>query len=114
MHFLKALFLFFLLPFSGISQNFTLFQNLQYKTIPGVAANLLRLDVYRPNNITGLKPVMVYVHGGYWRNGDKDNVDSKARLFTDSGFVFVSINYRLSPEPIDTQSTTAVRFPIHP
>jgi hypothetical protein len=57
---------------------------------------------------------MVYIHGGYWRNGDKANVDSKARLFTDSGFVFVSINYRLSPEPIDTQSTTAVRFPIHP
>lgn len=57
---------------------------------------------------------MIYIHGGYWRSGDKNSIGSKAKLFTDSGYVFVSINYQLSPDPIDTLSATAVRFPVHP
>jgi acetyl esterase/lipase len=57
---------------------------------------------------------MVYIHGGYWNAGDKSSVGNLSRLFTDSGMVFVSVNYRLSPNPIDTLSPTAVRFPIHP
>jgi arylformamidase len=96
------------------AQNYTLCSNIPYNTLTGVSQNLLNLDVYKPTNFIGSRPVMIYIHGGYWRNGDKNNIHSKATLFTDNGYVFVSINYRLSPEPVDTLSTTAVRFPIHP
>lgn len=94
---------------------YTLTSNIKYDNIPNVDANLLSLDVYEPNASSGFKPVMVYIHGGSWNAGDKAwYVGDMAKLFTDSGYVFVSINYRLSPNPPDTLSTTAVRFPTHP
>jgi len=41
---------------------------------------------------------MVFIHGGSWRFGDKRMVARKDAFFTSHGFIFVSINYRLSPE----------------
>ena len=46
--------------------------------------------------------MVVYVHGGGWRAGDKSNqIAGKVNLFTGAGYVFVSINYRLSPTDAD-------------
>lgn len=45
-----------------------------------------------------LRPVVVFVHGGAWRAGDKRVGRDKAAWFTQAGFVYVSINYRLAPE----------------
>lgn len=105
---------FCLLTSISFSQHYTLHQNLPYDTISGVSPNLLSLDIYEPLNVTGLRPVMIYVHGGSWKGGNKTNVGSKADLFTSNGYVFVSLNYRLSPDPPDTSLVDAVRFPIHP
>lgn len=54
------------------------------------------LDLYVP---AGAKdcPVFVWIHGGGWRAGDKSGVQEKPKAFTDKGFAFVSINYRLVP-----------------
>jgi acetyl esterase/lipase len=72
------------------------------------------LDVHLPaGGGTGL-PVMVYVHGGGWRNGDKGNTAYKDELFTGAGYVFVSLNYRLSPDPPDLAAANRVMFPDHP
>ena len=68
----------------------------RYRVIDGVARNAHSLDIYRPNNLEGC-PVMVYVHGGSWRRGDKREVHDKHLAFVDRGWVFVSINYRLAP-----------------
>ncbi|MFW5697629.1 MAG: alpha/beta hydrolase [Fimbriimonadaceae bacterium] len=46
-------------------------------------------------------PVVVMIHGGGWRIGDKANrniVEPRATHFTENGYVYVTINYRLSPE----------------
>jgi acetyl esterase/lipase len=57
---------------------------------------LQSLDVYAPK--TGSeRPIMVWVHGGGWRKGDKAQVGVKPQAFVDKGFVFVSVNYRLVP-----------------
>ena len=55
-----------------------------------------RLDIYGAGGAG--KPVMIYVHGGGWQVGDKSRVHSKADFFTGEGYLFVSVNYRLSPE----------------
>jgi acetyl esterase/lipase len=59
--------------------------------------------------------VLVYVHGGGWHRGDKANkILKKVDQFAQKeGWLFVSVNYRLSPDPIDLTSTRAVRAPIH-
>ena len=56
-----------------------------------------RLDVYAPRSAERA-PVMVYVHGGGWKRGDKSAVGRKVGFFTGMGWVFVSANYRLLPE----------------
>jgi acetyl esterase/lipase len=71
---------------------------------------LQRLDVYgfAPSNGCDGAPVVVYVHGGGWRKGDKRVVADKATFFNGLGDVFVSVNYRLSDPPRDPNR------PIHP
>lgn len=90
------------------------FAGIQYHTIPGVNANLLSLDVYVPKGGAASKPVMVYVHGGSWRTGDKANTAFKDEFFTNQDYIFVSLNYRLSPNPPDTSDQNRILYPIHP
>jgi acetyl esterase/lipase len=54
------------------------------------------LDVYAPRGATNL-PVMVYIHGGGWRKGDKKGSGDKEAFFTKNNWILVSANYRLGP-----------------
>jgi arylformamidase len=54
------------------------------------------LDVYAPEGAKNL-PVVFWIHGGGWQAGNKSMVGVKPQAFTEAGFVFVSINYRLLP-----------------
>src|SRR5207244_9456839 len=60
------------------------------------AHELQVLDVCSPKGAKDL-PVVFWIHGGGWQAGDKKDVQLKPQAFTDKGFVFVSINYRLLP-----------------
>ena len=66
----------------------------------------LSLDLYRVEQPNA--PVMVYVHGGGWRRGNKSNVDAKPAGFNGQGFIFVSVNYRFIPEVDVTQEVRDV------
>jgi arylformamidase len=55
------------------------------------------LDIYAPPSARNL-PVVFWIHGGGWEQGDKSQVKLKPHWFMDKGFVFVSTNYRLLPE----------------
>jgi arylformamidase len=73
--------------------------DIRYANTPGVDAKSQSLDIYAPKDAKNA-PVIVFIHGGGWRNGDKSNpgVGSQpAAHFCAQGFVFVSINYRLTP-----------------
>lgn len=86
---------------------------IQYKTVPGVDPNLVSLDVYHFEEQTTRRPIVVYVHGGGWAIGDKANsMENKTALFSSLGYVFVSVNYRLSPSTF-SNDPNRVKFPIH-
>jgi arylformamidase len=55
------------------------------------------LDLYAPASGSD-HPIVVWIHGGGWRQGDKRGVQQKPQAFVDKGFVFVSINYRFVPQ----------------
>lgn len=63
-----------------------------------------RLDIYAPTGLDAdaALPVIVFIHGGGWRAGDKAGYEFAGRAFSARGFVTVVPNYRLSP---------AARFP---
>ena len=54
------------------------------------------LDVYAPAEGSD-HSVVLWLHGGGWRAGDKSAVQKKPEAFVEMGFVFVSTNYRFVP-----------------
>lgn len=61
---------------------------------------LQRLDVYRPAKAQGA-PIIVMVHGGAWRLGNKSmgrGVANKVSHWVGKGWLLVSLDYRLLPE----------------
>jgi len=81
--------------------------------IEGVDPNLLSLDLYVAEGEAEKRPVLIMIHGGGWRGGDKASpviVGAKMRHFVGAGYVYASINYRLSPrEP----GGEGVQHPVH-
>ena len=68
-----------------------------YARIEGTDPALTSLDIYAPLAASNL-PVVIFVHGGGWDSGDKRlQGERKAEWLNAAGYVFVSINYRLSP-----------------
>ncbi|MGF1578664.1 MAG: prolyl oligopeptidase family serine peptidase [Gemmataceae bacterium] len=57
-----------------------------------------RLDLYLPPPVNGPTPVIIWVHGGGWRNGSKDRCP--AIRFVQNGYAVASINYRLTKHAI--------------
>lgn len=45
-------------------------------------------------------PLLLFVHGGGWKRGDKDNATEATKVdhYTGLGYAFASINYRLVPD----------------
>ncbi len=56
-----------------------------------------QLDVYRPQDASGLLPVVVYIHGGAFHALSKDTHWLMALGFARRGYVVFNINYRLGP-----------------
>lgn len=57
---------------------------------------LQSLDVYSPGDGRN-HPVIIWIHGGGWKQGDKAGLQKKPQAFVDKGFVLVSVNYRFAP-----------------
>lgn len=86
---------------------------IQYKSVNGVDANLLSLDIYHYGQTSSQKPVVIYVHGGGFAIGDKaNNMTNKQNLFSSLDYILVSINYRLSPEIYSTDPDR-IMYPTH-
>jgi len=61
-----------------------------------------KLDIYQPKKIKTNCPVVVFIHGGAFKMGDKAGfMDQTAiKKIVDAGFIVASINYRLSSEAL--------------
>ena len=66
-------------------------RSLVYKRVNGL---VLTLDLYRPEGVSGLLPVILCVHGGHWDAGGKDRCP--AVTLVQDGYAVASINYRLA------------------
>jgi arylformamidase len=70
------------------------------------------LDVFSPAEGKD-HPVILWIHGGGWKKGDKSSVQKKPQVFTDKGFVFVAINYRFLPQVTMKEMTGDIAKAIH-
>ncbi|MCR9202861.1 MAG: alpha/beta hydrolase fold domain-containing protein [Planctomycetaceae bacterium] len=66
--------------------------DIEYARVDG---ERLLLDVIRPAH-SRRAPVVLFVHGGGWKNGDKKSGHKQAGWLVEHGFAVVTINYRLT------------------
>jgi len=78
-----------------VPEGVTLHRDLEYGRVGDRA---LLLDLYVPENAEGRLPLIVWVHGGAWRAGNKSNCP--AIRLTAQGYVVASVGYRLSQEAV--------------
>jgi len=76
-------------------EDVTIHRDVTYAT---VGKKKLLLDLYVPKIEQGSPPLLVWIHGGGWRNGSKNSC--KIISETNRGYAVASINYRLSQEAI--------------
>jgi acetyl esterase/lipase len=70
-----------------------------HKDIPYVADDLAKhkLDVYVPKDKKNF-PVMIFLHGGFWRSGDRSLYPLFGSRFAEAGIAVVVPSYRLMPQ----------------
>jgi acetyl esterase/lipase len=71
--------------------------DIAYRTDKDADPERHKLDIYTPK---GLKefPILVFVHGGTWRSGNKSMYAAIGQEFAKIGYGVVVTNYRLSPK----------------
>ena len=75
----------------AVDGDFKKMKDIKFAEVDGLE---LKLDLYRPKEAEN-PPLIVWVHGGAWRRGSKNNMP-----LTDlvrEGFAIASVDYRLSP-----------------
>jgi arylformamidase len=90
---MKPIFILFFLAATALSAEPKVHRDLAYAEPKNERHTL---DVYAPTE-GKVHPIIIWIHGGGWRNGDKGSVQSKPQAFVDKGFIFVSVNYRFVP-----------------
>ena len=68
------------------------------------------LDIYAADKPGG--PVLVYIHGGYWRSGSKEDNCNFVPTFTKRGATVVLIEYDLCPQVTVTEIVRQTRAAI--
>lgn len=71
---------------------------------------LQKIDIYSPPKARGL-PIVVFVHGGGFVGGDKNDYNNVPTYFSQHGMVAVNADYRLAPKatwPAGSQDVGAI------
>ncbi len=60
---------------------------------------LQKLDFWAAKDTTKPAPLVIFVHGGGWKRGDKRNATGAAKVthYIEQGYAVASVNYRLVP-----------------
>lgn len=58
------------------------------------------MDVFSPASATGPLPTIVWIHGGAWISGSKENVDPYMRILAAEGYTTIAVNYTIGPEGV--------------
>jgi len=77
-----------------VPENVTLDQNIPYSDVLGGA---VQMDVTRPKS-PGTHPLVVLIHGGGFRRGNRSSYLPLAIRLAQEGFVAATISYRFSPK----------------
>lgn len=75
--------------------NVELQENIEYGK---VGDRSLQLDLYKPKDLKGKVPGLIFIHGGGWKAGHRQDYRAYTTWFAQQGYVAATISYRLSKE----------------
>jgi acetyl esterase/lipase len=79
----------------AIPDNVEAIKNVEYKSINGRS---LQLDIYQPKGLSKPAPLLVFIHGGGWRGGDRADYLVYLTHFAKLGYVTATVSYRFLKE----------------
>lgn len=68
-----------------------------YKTIDSLE---IKLDIYHQKNITEATPLIIFIHGGAWKKGNKHDYWPYLIPYAEKGYITATIQYRLLGDAI--------------
>lgn len=77
----------------NIPDSIKVFKDILFKE---TSEKALKLDIYKKNNITNPTPLIVFIHGGSWKYGQKEDYLIYLLEFAKRGYTTASLSYRLS------------------
>ena len=80
-------------PWQSVPDRVVKTADIIYKEIDGLK---LGLDIYQAKSSNKPQPLILVIHGGYWKSGDKSTHITNGIEFTDLGYTVAAMNYRLS------------------
>ena len=73
------------------------FKSIEYKNANGKS---LQLDIYRQKELNEKAPLLVFIHGGGWRSGKRQDYLVYLLDYVEKGFVTATVSYRLKKDSI--------------
>lgn len=67
-------------------------KNIEYKNINGKS---LQLDIYKLKDLKEPAPLLVFIHGGGWRGGNRSDYKKYLVYYAKKGYVTATVSYRL-------------------
>ncbi len=68
-----------------------------------------RLDIFPVDKSSCDSPLLIFIHGGYWRAQTKENSALMARAYTDAGVAVATLEYPLLPKATLAETVRSVR-----
>lgn len=69
------------------------YKNITYKTID---TTNLKLDIYHAKSIIKNAPLLIFIHGGAWKKGDKHDYLPYLTSYAEKGYITATIQYRFA------------------
>lgn len=67
-------------------------RDIEYKQ---VGEKSLQLDIYKPRNLAEPSPLLVFIHGGAWRHGERSDYLVYLVDYAEKGYMTATLSYRL-------------------
>ncbi|MEP6737940.1 MAG: alpha/beta hydrolase [Chryseolinea sp.] len=79
-----------------VPDNIEQIKNVSYKNISGES---LQLDFCKPKNLDRPVPLIVFLHGGGWKKGNRADMLPLNIDFAKAGYITATVSYRFGPYP---------------
>jgi len=80
----------------AIPEDVEAIKDIEYKSVEDKS---LQLDIYKPKDIDEGAPLLIFVHGGSWKKGNRADMLALLLDFAQRGYITATVSYRLGSYP---------------